>query len=154
MPVPGEDKYKTFADVWGSKTSEQHRPSLKKQQEGRSRTTADSEYCAVPVKSETVRDFVLCSNCERPRCLFSAKKLTMEQVQQVEAAKEDVDFVCGGNLFPEEHPLHRIVGLRTDISCNSHVSPLFYSCKRGFPPACYACGDKNPLPVADAVRTQ
>ena len=78
----------------------------------------------------------------------------MEQVQQVEAAKEDVDFVCGGNLFPEEHPLHRFVGLQTDISCNSHASPLFYFCKRGFTQACCASGDKNPLPLADAVRAQ
>ena len=155
MPVLGQDRYKPFAAVWGTATSEEYRPSLQTRREhSHIRTTADTDNCVLALKCETVRDYVLCTECQRPRCLFSAKKLSLEQAAQVATAQEETDYVCGRPLFSSQHPLVHIVGTRADIDCSTHVTSQYYSCKRGFSPVCYSCGGKNPCPVPEDILCQ
>ena len=131
-------------------------PALTSSTEGTSRADSyHSRLCyqqdASQVKSEAVRDFLLCVECEKPRCLFSAKKLTNEQTAQLSAALEGKHYVCGGPLFEHDRPLVSVVGARSDLTCNLDVSPEHFSYERAFPPDCHACGDKNPQPVSQAL---
>ena len=115
--------------------------------------TADTETSKLQVKSEAVRDFVLCTECTEPRCFLSAKKLSDEQATQLAMALEDEQYVCGGPLFEEGHLLVSVVGARADITCSTPLSPHYFSSKRAFSPVCYSCGRKSPCEIgADMLQ--
>ena len=102
----------------------------------------------VPVTAANVRDTVVCSVCDKPRCLFAVKKLTQADAAAITQMKEDVNCVCGGTVIPSDDPLSKKVGTRLDIACTSEVSSHYFASKRGLPPVCYKCGCVNPLPIS------
>lgn len=104
--------------------------------------------------SATVRDMICCSDCGKPRCIFSDKKLSQEEAALLQTAKENTDYVCGGPIFPPQHPLVVKIGVRSDVTCTSDVSTHYYSSKRGFPLVCYKCGSKTPVEIPLAVKVQ
>ena len=97
---------------------------------------------------------MLCTECAKPRCLFSAKKLSAEQATQLAVALEELQYVCGGPLLEEDHPLVSVVGARVHITCGTPMSSHYYASKRAFPPVCYACGSKEPCPIAADMLQQ
>ena len=100
----------------------------------------------MPVTAANVRDVVTCSDCGKPRCLFAAKKLGKEEAETLQAAKEDVDFVCSRSIFAPDHPLASKVGTRLDISCSTDVTSHYFASKRGLPLVCFKCGSASPFP--------
>ena len=145
---PGTDRFKSFTESWGKSTSENDRPSMKHHQKERIGTTADTETQKVPVTAANVRHTVVCSVCDKPRCLFAVKKLTQADAAAITQMKEDVNCVCGGTVIPSDDPLSKKVGTRLDIACTSEVSSHYFASKRGLPPVCYKCGCVNPLPIS------
>ena len=114
-------------------------------------TTADSATSKLQVKSEAIRVFVLCVECEKPRCLLSAKKLTNERTAQLSAAVEGMHYVCGGPLYQHDHLLVSVAGARSDFICNSDVIPHYFFYQRAFPQVCHACGDKHRQLIPQAL---
>ena len=103
----------------------------------------------VPRRSgETVRDIIVCYHCGKPRCIYSIKKLTLEQTSEIDNFKENVLYSCGGDIpigyiFPEE-----------GITCETHISVHYFSnrLKVKFPLVCHICGD-NDLPDLSTVAS-
>ncbi|KAK6186795.1 hypothetical protein SNE40_006067 [Patella caerulea] len=162
-PVPDVDMthYKPFESVWGTCTSETHRPSMKensgtgisKKTKSRKRklpttthTSADAEKVQddpQPIdcrkSAETVRSFVSCYMCGKPRCLYSSRKLTDEQQVKLEKTTEDILYSCGSP------PFVNFLLCEDEVSCDDDVCIHYYSKRRNFPPCCYVCGDSLEL---------
>lgn len=126
----------------GTETSTPVIPSV----ENPSESTTDKVVYS-RVSGETVRDFVVCYACGKPRCLYSRYRLSVEQNRHLERCKEEVLYSCGATL-----PLDYI--LCEDATCGSHVSVHYYSNRlpTTFPRVCYNCGDSD-IPVATEAGT-
>ena len=72
------------------------------------------------------------------------RKLTSEEAAMLHTVKEDLNYICGGPIFPSGHELETKIGVRSDLSCANEVASQYYACKRGFPTVCYHCGSKDP----------
>ena len=49
-----------------------------------------------------MRDAIICSECGRPRLIYSMQKPKKKLLDALDVYKEGVDYVCGGPLFDEE----------------------------------------------------
>ena len=72
------------------------------------------------------------------------RKLTSEEAAMLHTVKEDLNYICGGPIFPSGHELETKIGVRSDLSCANEVASQYYACKRGFPTVCYHCVSKDP----------
>lgn len=83
-------------------------------------------------KATSVRDVVICSNCGKPRCLFTKKEPTKEEKSFLEKAKEE-DFVCGNLLIDpnsnRNHALNGVIYQRIALNCESPVEKEYYNPK-------------------------
>lgn len=67
--------------MYGQETDDSHRPSAQKN------ATADEVSIDLDKRNREVfkagklRDSIICNECGKPRCIFSAKKLDMVQVK-------------------------------------------------------------------------
>lgn len=149
MKVLGQPHYKDFSDVWGQKTKETDRPSLS------SAKCSDSTLDGVEftAKAETARAVIVCTECGKPRCLHSAKKLLPEQIKQLEDLKEEHTYVCGAFVTTPDSPLRGKVAVRVGLTCSTEVSYHYFSSKK-FPRICYVCGDTNVEEVPAALKEQ
>lgn len=86
--------YKTFDDLYGTLTSKKHRPSLK---DGR-RQSHDMPFSPSGQTAANVGELILCSECLRPRVMYSQRKLNHDNVQVLLRSIEHVLYVCGSKL--------------------------------------------------------
>ena len=112
---------------YGTETSQDHCPSLAKSA-GRMNATS-TVVGSVILKKVTVHGVVTCVNCNKPRCVFSAKKLSAEQNEKLWCVMEDHEYSCCGTLRPTGHSLHDIIVVRNGLSCSLpiRVDVLFCS---------------------------
>ena len=139
------DHFQAFSSVYGKPTTEKDRPSLKAGAAA-DRTAADKP--PFTLKAERVRKTIECTECDRPRCVYSEQKLTPGQHSELDQAHEDYPYVCGGPLLPADHPLFAIVVAEHGITCSSTVSANYFSANICLPNCCYICGSQTGL--ADA----
>ena len=100
----------------------------------------------------------MCSECLRPRVIYAQKKLSFQEVLQVERILEDVYFTCGSSLqdidsshgvgSTTDSRLLSKVFVRANLTCNDPVEIPFYSSK-SFPDVCVHCAC-----VGDLVENQ
>ena len=146
--MTGSDSFKPFREVWGKATNEDARPSTAsvpqqdRQREGN-----------VALKSETARQTISCSECQKPRCVYANKRLDASQSVAVACGTEDVLFVCGSPLLPADHALAADVVVRSSLTCSADVERAYFSAKKAFSPVCYVCGINAPAATpADVAR--
>lgn len=117
-------------------------------------------------KATAVRALVTCSNCGKPRCLFSKKELSREETSLLEKAKEE-DYVCGSFLINQDpdqnHPLCGVIHQRIALNCENAVEKEYYNPKPtnngksgqrlSFRPPniCHLCASKEDLLSEDDV---
>lgn len=128
-PVPSENglHFKSFGEVYGTKTSQDHCPSL-----GTSACKMKASTTVVgnvTLKKETVRNIVKSVSCNKPRCVFAAKKLPPEQSKEFHRVAEDYEYSCGAELLPTGHPLHDVVVLRPALSCSVDIEWVYVSAR-------------------------
>jgi hypothetical protein len=75
---------------------------------------------------QRVRLTVACGDCNKPRCIFSAKRLTATQNQQLERLLDDLQFTCGSPLVPEGHELWGVVYSNEKLLCAADVCTAYY----------------------------
>src|SRR5256885_13251002 len=82
-PVPGEDlHYKSFDELYGIQTTESYRPSFKnakttkKDKMTTTKVKHSMPFCPSAIRAKNVGVVVNCVECEKPRLLFSTKKLS------------------------------------------------------------------------------
>ena len=105
---PDGSHYKPFSDIWGSVTTEKDRPSLSSRKSG----STSLEGVSFTAKAETVRAVIVCDECDKPRCLHAAKKLTDEQKHLVTALQQDYHYICGAPIVTPDSKLHGVVAVR------------------------------------------
>ena len=126
-PVPADgDHYKPFAEVYGTATTQQHCPSVAA---ASAKATASAGTAGgVSLKKETVRCIVKCVECEKPRCIFSNKKLSAKQQEEPSRLLETYQYVCGSSLIPEgDDVLGGVVAVRPGLVCSTHTLSGFTS---------------------------
>lgn len=96
-PIPSADHahFKSLEEVWGAPTSEAHCRSLKLAEAStpaantakmaeKPSVRAATGHGTLPItaKKEIVRGVVICTECDKLRCVFAAKKLRVEQPEE------------------------------------------------------------------------
>ena len=97
-PVPIADKtnYKQFLDVYGTITTEQHRPSLINQQQKKKRAQTGFGPTAQFVKN--VGTVIECCECNKWRVLYSKSKLSSFELSILERYLDTIQYTCGDSF--------------------------------------------------------
>ena len=136
-PAADQNSYLQFAEVYdGRAPTDIHRPSLKSSP---SNHPADAQYSAI-MNSNKVRCSIPCSECHKPRCVYSSSKLTKDQLESVAEVEASQEYVCGAALFDGGDLAGKAV-VRQSLSCQSPVEVAYFSAKIAFPSCCFHCGD-------------
>ena len=148
LPSPtltSHDKYKKFEEVYGTSTTEKDRPSL--QQSGNK--AADEPFKHL-LTAARVRSTVMCGEWLKPRCVYSATKLSLDEANAVDEVKDDNTYTCGSKLFIPDHRLSGSVIVRVGVTCASPIETCYYvAVSVHFPAVCYYCGQGDPDQLLD-----
>ena len=91
--------YKSFEDLYGAQTTEDHRPSLKNAKtKGKMKITRAKHtmpFCPSAARAKNVGITVSCVECEKPRLLFSAKKLAENDKTILQGFLDTIFYTCG-----------------------------------------------------------
>ena len=95
-----QGRFKPFEDVYGQPTDDHARPSYSAVLEKHNEENVLHRQLLVCPK---VRDVVQCADCNKPRCVYAATKLTTVQQRIVKRRKEDNTYTCGSTLFASDN---------------------------------------------------
>lgn len=134
-PMPSDDEhYMSFEEVYGSDTSEKHRPSAHKK---------STKQRSLPFhgKLQHVKNanfMIECDECGMWRLVYSLRKLNSSQRSSLEKSLSGMSFSCGAplqelDLTPE---LCDLVFVRT-LNCEDPIEILYYTAK--YEPICIYC---------------
>ena len=113
MLVGDSNRQKKFDDIYGTPTTERDRPSLQASGD----KTADEDIKHL-LNVSWMRDVITCGECLKSRCIYPAAKLSSNEVDAVNQAKEEILYVYGSELFPLDHSLNNSV-VHCSILCQS-----------------------------------
>ena len=140
--LPDGDKYKDFEEVYGSQTSEKHRPSL-------SSPGAKTHGMPFPPSAQyakNVKVVLQCGECLKWRVLYSKYSLKKDQREELEQLIEDLDYTCG-SIFADieagEDSVLNSIYVKANLTCNSPIEIPYYTA--GNAAICFHCGDENEL---------
>lgn len=137
-PVPDPDNdqhYKKFDDLYGTFTNESHRPSLK---DDGGKKPHEIPFSPSGQTAANVGEVIFCSECFRPRVMYSQRKLRHTDVTVLLRSLENVLYVCGSKLNgvevistpldpPSTADVFERVFVRANLSCRDDVEVPFYS---------------------------
>ena len=106
-------------------TSGKYQPSLMKH-----KSKSSLKNRSKLMRDQCVRGFKACADCGRRRLLYSLKRLSTEEQLQLASAMQDVNFLCGNNPLPLQHPLRASENpVVTDdvLSCQATMEAAYYS---------------------------
>ena len=142
LPDPVMDMnnhYKTFKEVFRTKTSEDGRPS-------KAKTTHKERTLPFYPSVQHVKNtemMLMCDECGIWRLIYSKRKLKEAEKKKLDEALDGMSFSCGAVLQDADIPdeLKEIVYVR-DLSCGEPVEKLYYSAK--FTDICVYCAAPVP----------
>ena len=147
LPDPTPDDplhYKSFGDLYGTLTTEKHRPSVK------NKSGRLAHGIPFTPNAQTARDLVLCSECLKPRVVYSQRKLSIVEEIVFSRSVEGILYSCGSvlqgvevELRPGENvsvmTLFDRLFVRENLLCSDAIEVPFYSSER-FGKVCSSCG--------------
>ena len=142
--MPGQEgHYKKFSELYGTETNESHCPSLQKK--SNIRKTLPFPCSLRHVKN--VDMMLECKHCGLRRPLYSQKKLSRKEREELEEALADFRFTCGAPLQELQLAGKLAEVYVKDISCEDPIERLYYTAK--CPPICVHCA--CPMPEGNAA---
>lgn len=133
-PVPGDDgHYKTFAQLFGTKTDGSHRPSLQKT----SKRKKTLPFTASVQHLNNMDIMLQCDKCSMWRLLYCRFKLTKQEKSDLQKAIEDVSVTCGAQLQDWALPGQLSDVYTREMSCVEPIEKLYYLAK--YSPICIYC---------------
>ena len=148
-PTPESDgHYKSFSDVYGTTTTEIHRPSLTKRT-GKVKTLP---FVASIQHVRNVSLVVQCEECEMWRLLYSPQKLSSIARQELATILDGYTFSCGASLHDLEFPSTLSQVCVRDLQCYDPVEKLYYS--MNYDPICVHCCSEDNLVSAQGCYPQ
>ena len=94
-------------------------PSLK--------TSKSQSQGSFRLSGEKVRHVLTCGECLKPRCVYSARALTKQQLRLLEEYSNDHFYVCGASIIPEESEVFSLCAFEIGINCETELSSHYYS---------------------------
>ncbi len=159
-PIPGKDgHYCPFTKVYGTTTTERHRPSLQTCKQKTLPFTASVQHV------KNANTMVQCEECEMWRLIYSKYKLTPSERQTLNQALDEYTYTCGGQIAELEFDgrfSQDIVAIRK-TQCYEPLEKLYYSVgdyesiciyccknkdlssKENCYPQCSACSKRDPI---------
>ena len=142
MPTDDQQHYQPFASVYGTFTTEKHRPSLKTDSKG-------GHGIPFSPSAQTARGIVMCCECLRPRVLYAQHKLNYAELRAVSRTLDELLYTCGSTLQGvtvdrqkdgpvETTALFERVFARATLTCEDPVEVPYSSCEM-FPLVCVHC---------------
>ena len=147
-PIPNGDKYKDFEEVYGTQTSENHRPSLSSP----GAKTHGMPFSPSAQYAKNVKVVLQCGECFKWRVLYSKYSLKKDQREELEQLIEDLDYTCGSifaDIEAEEDSVLNSVYVKANLTCNSTIEIPYYTA--GNAPMCYHCGSEDKLQEKEKV---
>ena len=138
-PILASDgHYKPFSDVYGTKTTEAHRPSLAK----RTGSTKTLPFVASVQHVRSVSLMIQCEECGMWRLLYSPRKLSSIARQELVTILDDYTFTCGATLSDLELSSSLSEVCIRDSQCYDPLEKQYYSMK--YNPTCvHCCSEDN-----------
>ena len=131
-----QDHYLRYEAVKGQDTTDDMRPSLQE----KSGSTETQGCDGSMFTAQRVRSAIQCSECLKPRCLYSKTSLSSGQLNQLSTELEQCEYSCGSPLLPPESSLHAMVFVRLALQCSDPVEFSYYSSKLPLHGVCCHCG--------------
>ena len=139
-PMPaGNEHFKSFDELYGTQTSEEHRPSLIP-----TRKAHGMPFSPTGQTGKNTGTVIQCTNCKRWRVAYSQRKLKAEESTELKSLLEDIDFSCGASLqdiLHQESSILTKVFVNQNLSCSHSMEKAFYSAC--FDPVCFFCGEEE-----------
>ncbi|VDI28053.1 Hypothetical predicted protein [Mytilus galloprovincialis] len=89
--------------------------------------------------AQNVRSTVTCTECDKPRCVYSKLKLTPRDVRALKHTIDKYYYTCGAILPPEGDVLHGKAFERLQMSCTTHIEFAYYGSSVGRLYLCVQC---------------
>jgi hypothetical protein len=156
-PMPGDgERYKSFTDLYGQETSEKFRPTMK--------DSSNAGGTGMPFRpssqfAKNVEMVVLCSQCEKPRVLYSKNVVRGAARTQLTQSLCDLEYSCEACFEDVEcddnHILKRVF-VRKNLKCHDNIEYSYYTA--GFKSVCFYCGvvqdddTENHYPLCDDCK--
>lgn len=133
-PVPGNDEhYLPFSDIFGKSTTDEHRPSLKKQK-------SSIPFTPTAQHARNANTMLQCDECSKWRLVYAKHKLKKEQYEKLQDELEDASFSCGSQLSELLGEKHAELPVYVkDLTCEDLIEKLYYTV--GHEPICIYCSD-------------
>jgi len=126
MPTPTPaavgEKYKSFQDTYRDAPTDEHVPSLQNKDAAKIVLPTPPFSCI----SQYGRRVLFCTDCGKPRIIYSRKKLTESQQLAIDTYLEVFEFICGRPLFPEGHSLEEVLYQPKQTRCRAPISSQYY----------------------------
>ena len=91
--------------------------------------------------STKVKGPIVCSECYKPRCLYSKAKLSQSESTLVSQLKDSSLYTCASSFFANGSVLADSIVVKEVLTCNSSIGQQYYSAVlMKFKPVCYCCG--------------
>ena len=88
---------------------------------------------------------VQCDECNKWRLIFSKRKLSAKEREQLQDVIQDVSYSCGASIDDLMLPEYLAgIGIRKH-SCSDHVEKLYYTVYGSDDPMCVHCGSSTEL---------
>lgn len=155
-PIPdtgSADHYTRYADLKGVATTDQHRPSSKNKADRDANLLQEQGCPNSLLTAQRVRDVIICSECSKPRCIFSSNKLSAQEKRLLEQVKENYEYSCGSPIVPPEHSLYGTVFVRIMQRCSDHIELAYYSCKQEYDGVCCYCVSSDASKPQEFLQT-
>jgi hypothetical protein len=101
------------------------------------------KLAASEVAKEKVGAVIHCSQCGRPRAIFSSKRLSLDENAVLTEAFEESFFSCGSHKVVPELPklasIRDVMYANPALTCNDVIEKVYYSSEL-FDAVCAHCG--------------
>ncbi|KAK7092705.1 hypothetical protein V1264_008410 [Littorina saxatilis] len=160
-----EEHFLPYEEVKDTEPTEKDRPSLKRKQDcsktvlsaktGSASKSSHGEPAVSAANSraveethflsaQTARATAECVECQKPRVVYSSKKLNQRQQVLLASSLSEFEYSCGSQLFPPScGSLLKELVLRPNITCATPIELPYYGADLGRKDLCAYCGEQD-----------
>ena len=108
-------------------------------------TSSVNSSTQIPMSAQTGRAVIVCVECEKPRVVYSKKKL--DNCQRLLLAKtiSSYEYSCGAFLFPpsEKRKTAQTLCIRPNLQCTKPIEVTYYGSEIGIADKCSHCASNG-----------
>ena len=102
--------------------------------------------------NQNTRAYVTCSECRKPRVIYSKKSLGERQQNSLTMALCSYDYTCGAAVLPGSCRFKNDIMVRPSLRCNSPIETQYYSLKHHEADLCVHCACSEAFKPDDSLR--